>query len=286
MSIKLLRDKKTGRFAGSVGVGKTHTPEPTALVPPKVSEPKNHISSMVDKTYIALVAPDALSDDWKLRRGAAETQPIDPIVAKHLLYDGVVAVPAALAENTTINDELVSLALKHPATKVRTTLVYSGMLSPQELTSLSGDPHRHVRAAVAYMHPSPNILKTMLIDPDVEVLSAIAESSYATPDILVSLLGKGVKVERKLALNRLAPPQVLNTLAKSSDGTTRQRVAVNSSATAETLKILSTDKTVEVRYLILDHKYVPFTLIKAMAVEDPDEGVRDAAAKLLRVLFG
>ena len=65
--------------------------------------------------------------------------------------------------------------------------------------------------------------------------SRMAKDAESSPEQLSSLLGQGEIVDRLLAKHPKAPPELLETLSRSTDKTTRKYVAVNPNASKEVL---------------------------------------------------
>ncbi len=280
---KVLRDKGTGRFLGSVGAGKVNVPAPRPSI--RLSD-GGYLQEVADfeKTYIALVAPLALSKNYADRIEVAQSEDIDLVVAKYLLYDRNVVVSSILVGNMSLPDEVFVEAINHPDKMVRSSLVYGGRLSEGQLAVMAKDEHADVRAAVAFNSKTPAaVLRGLVSDSSQEVLATLAGNVETPADVLVELAGKHLgDVDYGLASNKNTPPEILAELAGSLDKTTRIKVARNIGTPESALIQLSFDGKAEVRLQAVSSGRLPFEVLSTIAANDVNPDIRNVAEVEIR----
>lgn len=161
--VKMLRDKRTGRFVGSVGAGKVHVPTAGRH---RTGSVTNRASLTDEERVLAVLAdPRVASPRVEERVAAAEEHPIEFRVAAFLLDDPETRVLSRLAQNSTVNQSLFLLLAGHPNHIVRNAVASNPDMSGVVLSLLAYDSVEIVRRSVANNRNTPgDVLERLVAD--------------------------------------------------------------------------------------------------------------------------
>lgn len=284
--VKWLRDRKSGQFAGSVGVGKMRVPSSSPDLSLGVPESGNRLGvSDLDKTFIALAFPDAMSSALDDRINAARVNPLDPRVAKLLAGGQDSSVLLNLAENSSLDYDLLMGLSYHPDDLVRGHAVSSGRLSEERLAELMLDANIDVRITVATYAGSEETLERLADDPSRDVVVAVVDN-WRSPLTLLDKLSyhRSPKIKRRIASSYRAPEGVLKKLASDEAYSVRSAVGGNWRTPSEILDELSRDGEEKVRIQVAGNPSTGVDTLVRVAHDDESIFVRSAATDQLNNL--
>lgn len=251
--VKTLRDKRTGRFVGSVGGGKTRVPTSGSIpfIAPG-SGSKNLGIAEAQRVLVALIEPEALNPDGLMRQAVALDVNLDPVVAEFLSHDSEILVLDSLLLNENLDTNIVNRLSYHPDYTVRRSAIYANKLSEERLAKLVGDEKREV--------------------------STLAVSAVASADILRNFASHEDSAYRvAVSVNRNTPPDLLLKLSVDDSLVVRNALVNNLSAPVEVFEKFCNDSDENIRLIALDSGKVSVNKLEEMVKYDPSEDVRYSA---------
>lgn len=163
---KVSRDKKSGRFTGSVGTGKGRVPVEGLPQPLRKVDRKPQAVTDEVKVFAVLVDSRVSDVDVKERMAAAAVSPIDWRVAEVLVGDSDPLVVLQLAQNDSCPKTLFVKFSGHPNVALREAVAGNRYVSGELLNLLSYDVDDKVRLRVAGNPSTPQEVLERLTNLD------------------------------------------------------------------------------------------------------------------------
>ncbi len=274
-----LRDKISGRFKGSIGTGKTHTPQPKPVTPAQTSK----LSDEENQTLIALIDHRALSRNVLDRSDAARAKPINRTIAEHLLNDHPPEVAIALARNPTLDLDLLLKLSKHQKQNVATAAIFTGRLSSKQLNQLADSSNDEICGAVAIQTTDPQTLDKLSSQNSVYTQFHVSQNLNTSPETLTKLsTSPDHGVQRNVAENKQTPTLILEKLSTHENEMVRAAVALNINTEtnmAETL-FAGLNKTHQIMLIQFDRLTAKF--LADLVTNHPTKKIRQEAHLRLR----
>ncbi len=170
--VKYIQNPKTGKFAGSIGVGKTKTPQPAKRLL-TLADPSKEERNL---TMVALIDPRALSQNITEQIDAAHTEPINRKVAEYLTSRDSEPLLIALALNPTLDLDLLTKLATSDKPGACLAAIDTGRLSTQQLIKLATTPNAATLKAIATHIDDPKTLTKLSHMNDINVRSAVAKN--------------------------------------------------------------------------------------------------------------
>ncbi len=181
---KPLRNKKTGKFTGSIGDGKTKTPQPN---PTKPTPPTSPPTTEDQKIMVALIDPRALSNQIRERGAAADQEPINRIIAEYLLNDPTPSVPLILADNPTLPEDILIKLSHHKNFHIRHATIETRRLPITRQIQLAEDPNEEIRTAITLHTTHPPLIQKLAQENSHTIKAAAATNPNTPPETLETL---------------------------------------------------------------------------------------------------
>lgn len=291
MTGKTLRDKKSGRFAGSIGEGKTRVPS-SATKSKNIDLLSPTFDSSTD-TALGLIDPRVFSKDSGARYAAAAVEPIDPLVAEKLFNDRDIDVIERLIDNPTLPVELYTRLADHPVAEIRATVINHDLTKPSKISSdklvkLSYDTDIFVRAAVANNLFTPNdVLGRLSDEVDENIQVGLAQNSRISSNVIAKLVrSPHLKVRAHIARKAFLEIPVLDALISDRNDTIREVLANNRSIPLYVFDKLSRDPSFMVRAALVNNPKISTELLQQIVLLEPDFKVKSIAEANLKQRLG
>lgn len=226
MATQPIRNRKTGQFTGSIGVGKHKIPTPgkpnfrSGSTQPPTREEQNIMLALTDERVFSSQAKD--------RNAAAREKPISRNVAEQLMNDPEFMVKVALIRNETLPKDLLLELSFSSDPNLRMVAVETERLPVARMIELADDNHSDVRSSVAFHTSSPKLLEQLSYDPSQYVVQAVTENSRTSKTVFERLKSHpNETVRQAVGRSYKTPPSVLKELSKDKNRWVRLTVANN-----------------------------------------------------------
>lgn len=280
---QLLRDTKTGQFAGSIGKGKTRTPQ---TLPSKPFKNNGNLAELPEHQEVLLALTDerVFSTSVSVRVKAAEQTPIPRVVSEYLVQDSHSDVLSALASNPTLDGDILAKIAEHTFPWVRLAAIESGRLPLKKLEQMINDRNESVRAAVAEEKRISTKSLTRLAQKEDEsvVLQSIAINPNSSPQILQKLAKSQYgRVRAAVTWNDKTSPELLTQLSQDHFTETRSGVAAHLNTPVDVLVALAEEEGSEVRWQIIENPNLPLEQLRIIKDTEPEIMIRERVDAIL-----
>lgn len=281
--------------------------------PPGMHCGGGHEGALVDLQYAIVANPSTPADVAEgfvdhpvtyVRWTLANRRDLSPEAYQRLANDPEPSVRGNVAANPAISERLIRRVardttddvrrrlagnpaipldvLTHIASTARigaTVLPRIAAATPGEVEQLSRSPVAAVRMALAERADLPaSVVHLLAEDPDAKVLKALAPNPMLTNEQLRSMLAKhGGRVAARVAANPTCSPDLLRELATQGPPVQKAYRIVAAHPNADGPTLVRCLRDPQARPIAARHPALPVGVL-AELVDDPDEGVAEAAA--------
>lgn len=218
-------------------------------------------SSEVTPAILDYLVSSSPEDEYRLRLGVARRHDLSPLTMARLIGDPIPVVRAKMAQNHNLLPNQQNDLLFDSDPLVRAHLASSRQVTVEVLEHLAKDPDPSVQLAVASNErTSPDVLFTMQVvygNNNIKLLEKIASNRNASINTLETLSRFGnVSIRAAVAYNVSTPDEVLDELSKDTSTESLpviRKLVENSRLSEETLYALSKVTDARVRESIANH---------------------------------
>ncbi len=224
--VKYIKNKQTGKFTGSIGVGKNKTPQPSPKSRPRAADTLSGSEEEDKQMMIALIDPRALSDKIEDRAAAAQVQPINQTISEHLTKNPSAFIALTLIHNPTLDETALVKLSSHHSANIRVSAIVSKRLPLKRQKELTDDKNETVRSAIALYTTSQKLIKKLSQDPSVSVQHSIAINPNTTSEILTKLATTSPysTVKEKIIVNPKIPSHIVEKVFHQLDKETQTKM--------------------------------------------------------------
>ncbi len=264
--VKYIKNKQTGKFAGSIGVGKNKTPQPKPLTR------EEHL------TLIALIDPQALSQNPNIRREAAQVKPINRIVAQHLMKDPFPDLLTDLVRNPTLDLDLLIKISKYRDSFLRQTAISTGRLPIQHLTKLARTSNKDTLFTITKYTTDPHLLDKLSKNAPSYLQKNITRNLSTSPETLAKIASKAEgNIRAIIAAHPNTGIETLETLSTDKYNYVKFQVAINPNTPINTVKSIFSSQNIDNKIDLIQTRKLPKTFIEELATTNSDPQIRKEA---------